>query len=170
MRYSELLEATSLASLTFRHESPYELTVLRPLTYDELRKTRPDYDVDARKETELAYKYLVNNGFETSFLYATISGYNKMESPDEYPGFTYFFHLNYDHIDECLFGIVDKTHNIEPEKGIKALRKMIAFWDEHSDDMQSYNDQELGWIDPRIEVIIPFSVKPSSFIPQIEDR
>jgi hypothetical protein len=170
MRYSDLYETKVVSALWFRHESPLDLSILRPLTYDELRYTRPDYDVDARMETELSYRKLVSQKPGTSFLYATISGFNKMEDPESYPGFTYYFQLTNEQIERCLFGIVDKEHALTPQLGSKALHIAIELWISNEQNMSSYEEPGLGIVDPRVEVIIPFEVQPTSYVPQREDR
>jgi hypothetical protein len=167
MRYSDIIKKSPL---WFRHESPLALKVLRPLTYEELRQARPGYDVDARMETELPYKDLVSSDPNISFLYATICGFNKMESAESYPGYTYYFRLSRKQIEQCLFGVVDKELNMVPVKGVAGLREAMGFWAENSNAMSMYMDPELGPIDPRVEVIIPFAVHPERYVPQQEDR
>jgi len=170
MRYTDLMESKTVSALWFRHESPLDLSILRPLTYAELRDTRPDYDVDARMETELAYRKLVSQKADTSFLYATIAGFNKMEDPESYPGFTYYFQLTNEQIERCLFGIVDKEQALEPQLGSKALHLAIGLWTSKEDQMVAYEEPGLGLVNPRVEVIIPFEVRPTRYVPQQEDR
>lgn len=158
------------SGLWFRHESPYWLNQLKPLSYQELQAKRPEYDVAARMSTELEYHRMTRQNDDTSFLYATIVGMNQMEPPEEYPGFTYYFQLSEMQIQSCLFDIVDKHVWMSPAIGDNGLHMAIDIWSKHSGNFQSYAEKGLGVIDPRIEVIIPFSVQPLQFFPQVEDR
>jgi hypothetical protein len=121
-------------------------------------------------ETELAYKELIEDDPANSFLYATICGFNKMEAADDYPGYTYFFQLTAAQIEQCLFGVVDEVLNVAPQRGATAMRQAMRFWVDKQNQMIRYEDPEVGLIDPRIEVIIPFAVVPTRYVPQVEDR
>lgn len=154
----------------FRHESPYELSTLRPLTYAELARVRPDYDVKARQRTEDAYRVLIPQSRGVSFLYATVVGFNRMEPPDEYPGFTYYFQLTSAEINHCLFGIVDQQEWMPMQPGRAGMVRALGIWKSHTSAFRSYEEDGLGLVDPRVEVVIPFSVTPSLYYPQIEDR
>jgi GNAT superfamily N-acetyltransferase len=156
--------------LWFRHESPHQLDTLRPLTYVELTKARPDYDIKAREEHENHYRELTHHPSGTSFLYATVVGYNKMETPSEYPGFTYYFRLSDAQIHQCIFGIADRKDWMPDTVGTAGLEQAKKVWDDHSADFKAYKEKGLGQVDPRIEVVIPFSVTPELYYPQQEDR
>jgi hypothetical protein len=146
------------------------LDELRPLTYDELREIRPGYDVEARRDTERVYRAMTRQATDHSFLYATVVGGNNMEAPDEYPGFTYYFMLTPAQIEACIFDIVDAQKWMEPTKGSVGLKLALQLWTKHHADFQSHEEADLGTIDSRIEVVIPFKVRPTLFFPQIEDR
>lgn len=177
-----LKDGIKINDLWFQHHSPYELDVLKPLSYSELEKLRsedlPDDNVkqyiQERKETEFNYRKLLNSKDESSFLYATIVGFNKMEDALDYPGFTYYFKLTADQIDNVIFELIageNKKDNIKADVGKQSLIKCLNFWIENEKGFKSYYDNVLqGDIDPRIEVIINFEVKPESFIPEIEQR
>jgi len=157
----------------FQHQSPKNLKVLRPLSYDMLEKTRkeelsidPDY-VSDRKKTEQIYHDLLGTSDEISFLYASYKG--MMFDKDEYMGFTYYFHLTDDEIEKCVFDVVDKKKWMDPTVGHDGMVKSAAIWFAHHTEMESYYDV-IGLIFPRIEIIIPFSVTPSYYYPQQEDR
>lgn len=156
--------------LWFRHESPYELTELRPLTYAELTEVRTDYDVKARQATEDEYRKLIPQNEQTSFLYATIVGQNKMETPQSYPGFTYYFQMTAQEIARCLFGIVDRKEWMPMTVGRKGLVEAQSLWKRHEYEFRAYEERVLGMVDPRVEVIIPFAVDPVLYFPQEEDR
>ena len=51
------------------------------------------------------------------------------------------------------------------------LKRAIEIWKEESSNYKSYYDDIVeGYIDPRIEVVVPIEVKPFAYYPQIEDR
>lgn len=154
----------------FRHQSPLWLSELRPLTYTELTDARPGYPIRDRKDTEKEYHRLTGQSDDTSFLYATVVGYHKMPDPLEYMGYTYYFKLSDDQISQCVFEVADQREWMDPKQGKVGLEKALSIWNKHSDEMKSYDDPEIGQIDPRVEVVIPFSINPSMYIPQIEDR
>lgn len=163
--------------LWFKHMSPVALDELRPLTYPELEAVRPGYNIFERRKTELLYHDLLSLDKESSFLYAAIVGLNKMEAPDSYPGFTYYFRLNPAQISQCIFTIVDKKtwktpHQawMKPTKGISGLDIAKGIWVKHGNTFIPYEEEELGVVDPRIEVVIPFAVTPEFYFPQEEDR
>jgi hypothetical protein len=155
----------------FRHESPHWITRLRPLTYEELKVARPEYDVPERVKTEKQYHAMLPTHPEnTSFLYATVTGCHKMPDPLDYLGFTYYFKLTPDQVEQSIFDVVDRKTWMQPTVGAAGFRQAKEIWDAHSNEFKSYDDPEIGQIDPRIEVIMPFSVSPLLYIPQIEDR
>jgi len=156
--------------LWFRHESPYELQNLQIPSYDQLEKIRPGYNVKARRKTEDLYRNIIDHSKDLSFLYATIVGYNIMEPSIDYPGFTYYFQLTHPEIENCIFTIVDKKEWMNPTVGTDGLQLAQHIWQRHKSQFEKYNDKELGSIDPRIEVIIPFPVNIELYFPQIEDR
>jgi len=154
----------------FRHTSPYALAELKPLSYDELEKVRPDYDVEARKRTEKKYHRLAHTNPDTSFLYATMVGFHQMEDVLSYPGYTYFFKLELWQLPECIFDVVDQKKWMEPTKGIAGYTLARDIWTRHRREFKPYEEEGLGTIEPRIELIIPYSVKPKLYVPQEEDR
>ena len=93
-----------------------------------------------------------------------------MESPKEYPGFTYYFSLTDKQIEECLFHIVADKYTFEAMKGIEGLETSLTNWELNSDEFQSSEDEWFDAVDPRIEVVIPFAVKYFGYMPQEEDR
>lgn len=156
--------------LWFRHTSPWALAELKPLSYDELKKARPDYDVAARKRTELKYHRVVRSNPDMSFLYATLVGYHHMEDVLSYPGYTYFFKLELWQIPDYIFDIVDQKHWMEPTKGIAGYTLAREIWTANHNKFKSYEEKGIGMIDPRVEVIIPHAIKPELYVPQEEDR
>jgi hypothetical protein len=70
-----------------------------------------------------------------------------------------------------VFDIVgSKDKLMKPTLGKKGLNKAMKLWSEHSAKLKTYKEKGVGEIFPRIEVIIPFNVKPDLYIPQEEDR
>ena len=157
----------------FRHCSPVWLPELTPLTYKELQKVRPDYNIDWRFKTEQQYHHMstgVAHSPESSFLYATIVGYHDMGPPDDYPGFTYYFSLTREQINQTLFEIVDANYRRKVSKGVNAMLSCMLEWGRNKHLYKSYEEPDLGTVSPRIEVIIPFKVTPELYYPQEEDR
>lgn len=165
--------------IVFRHQSPFELKKLEPLSYKELKPSRGTdmpkkellkYLSDRVEEEKKYHSLLPEYSKSDSFLYATIVEYHKMESPKEYPGFTYYFSLTDKQIEECLFHIVADKYTFEPIKGIEGLETSLTNWELNSDEFQSSEDEWFDAVDPRIEVVIPFAVKYFGYMPQEEDR
>jgi hypothetical protein len=165
--------------IVFRHQSPFELKKLEPLSYKELKSSRGTdmpkkellkYLSDRVEEEKKYHSLLPEYSKSDSFLYATIVGYHKMESPKEYPGFTYYFSLTDKQIEECLFHIVADKYTFEPIKGIEGLETSLTNWELNSDEFQSSEDEWFDAVDPRIEVVIPFAVKYFGYMSQEEDR
>lgn len=163
----------------FRHQSAYKLDNLEPITYRELKQVRSeempedvleDY-LKTRLKTEKVYhRLLPAHPMNRTFLYASVVGYHKMESPLSYPGFTYYFTLTEQEIENCLFEVVDAEFPMQPSKGLAGFKNALTFWDLHKENLKSSPDDFFGMIDPRIEVIIPFPVQYFGFVPQVEDR
>lgn len=80
-REIRIINTAPTVGLWFTHQSSSKLNKLKPLTYNQLEKIRPNYPIAHRKQEELKYKKLINNPATTSFLYATIVGYNKFDPP-----------------------------------------------------------------------------------------
>lgn len=161
-----------LGRFTFRHQSPSFHRVLRPLQYRELIRTREDIKyVEDRKAEEQQYRRLLRSQPDQSFLYATIVGFHRMESPRSYPGYTYYFKLDAAGVDACLFTVVDRGANAMPAlRGLPGMLRALRFWLRHRDTMQATEDELLGSIDPRIEVVTQQRVRWIKMVPQIEDR
>jgi hypothetical protein len=164
-------EEPSDGQLWFRHTNERHVLVLQPQTYHNLQRFREGYDVSARKRTEIYFHDMLDHeSNDTSFLYATVVGCNKMESPDSYPGYTYFFRLTDVEIEKCIFSIVDKKRWMRATVGKAGLNEALRIWQEHAHKFEPFEEKELGTIDPRIEVIISFDVIPEQYICQQEDR
>lgn len=150
----------NVSDLTFRHQSIRALDELRPLRYDELEGLRSDEYMLARRESEEILHSMID-GYDpdTSFLYATIVGYHLMEGPRQFDGYTYYFKMTEDEVENCVFEIVDRDLTYGPMKGMEGLRGSLSFWDEHRDEFEPYNDPVVGEIRPRIEVAISFPIK-----------
>lgn len=169
-----------LSEVLFQHHSPHKLSVLSPQSYSHIAKERatemkPDdvklYINDRMLEEDKYRKALNLTNKGKSFTYASVVGFNLMEDALDYPGFTYFFHLNKQQIEKTLFGIVGgKSFNIEPAAGLSSLEKCLSLWRKHKDKLVSYEDDILGWIDPRIEVVIPYIVIPELVVVEVEQR
>lgn len=174
----QIQEIKSINDLIFQHHSPHEFSIIEPQTYTSLKQSRIDdlgddieTYIDDRKYQENKYrKKLKIKDNNLTFTYATIVGFNKMESALDYPGFTYYFKLNKNQIENCLFGIISKDFVTIPQKGMIGLRRAINNWQTFVKNLSLIDDDILEFIEPRIEVIIPFDVYPNSYIPQVEDR
>lgn len=170
----------NLNDILFQHHSPYELSFIIPQTYKNIEKQRLDglskkdaaAYVNDRINEEKKYKAklkLTDN--KKSFTYASVVGFNLMEDPLDYPGFTYYFHLDKQQVENTLFGIVGVTqHHVEPAKGLLALQKCLYLWNKYENEFEGYEDEILGPIEPRIEVIIPYVIVPEFVIVEIEQR
>lgn len=158
--------------LWFKHTTSEKLNVIKPQSYNQLRKIRGDeYPITNRQEEEKEYHKLTKSSDKTSFVYASIVGNNKFPSPKKFPGYTYYFKLSDKQIEKCVFDIVgSKDKLMKPTLGKKGLNKAMKLWSEHSAKLKTYKEKGVGEIFPRIEVIIPFNVKPDLYIPQEEDR
>lgn len=169
-----------LDEVLFQHHSPHKLSTLIPQTYKAIAKQRSDDMSKADVETyirdrvleESKYKALLHDtDKEKSFMYATVVGFNMMEDPLDYPGFTYFFRLSREQVEQTLFGIVGgKSIHIEPKPGMSALIDCLSIWNDKKKELFSYEDDILGQIDPRIEVVIPYIVVPELVIVEVEQR
>src|SRR5258708_35021021 len=86
---------TLLSSIIFRHQSQNYFSVLEPITYNKISKQRKnkEYIEDRIKDEKQYHNLLKDSNLNCSFLYSTILGFHKMESPISYPGYTYYFHL-----------------------------------------------------------------------------
>lgn len=145
-----------LDGLIFQHQSMKDLKTLKPQTYEEIAKERKnDEYMEGRIETERDYHEMIPGRNEESFLYATIVGYNEMDSVDEFPGNTYYFRMTKEQIRKCIFEVVDKELSYGPIYGLVGLHGAINFWKKNSHLMEPYEDEVVGGeIQPRIEVII----------------
>ena len=89
-----------LSELYFRHQSKSLYELLRPISYERVQEEseRSDEYMESRIETEDAYRRLLKSAGiihakGNSFLYATVGGFHGMESANDYPGYTYYFHI-----------------------------------------------------------------------------
>jgi len=171
-----------LSDLWFQHKSPHKLESLEPQFYGTIVHDRTETmeDADAltyilsRIRTEDSYHSLVKSDDNKSFIYATIVGFNKMESPDDYPGFTYYFKLTRNQLKNTIFEVVagaDATLDVFAGVGHEALSECLKRWVSSSSEMERIWDEVLGAdIEPRIEVIIPYPVTPLAYYPEEEER
>jgi hypothetical protein len=163
---------STLNDIWFQHHSPLFLKEIIPQTYSVISKHRNKSYMTSRITEENNYKSLLQiTDKNISFTYATIVKFNKMESAKDYPGFTYYFRLRSQQVENTLFGIISggKTDS-PPEKGVTSLKKCLLTWNEEKNNYSSYHEENTGLIDPRIEVIIPYSITPELFFPEEELR
>ena len=159
--------------IIFQHQSPHLLDELSPLTYDAISKFRNKKYMEEREKEEDWYREQLGNAHEKdkSFLYSTILGRNKMEAPDKYPGYTYYFKIPKEKIKDTFFSIVGSKDDKDPLRGEEGLRKVMEIWDKEKKKYKSKEYKDLGiTVHPRIEVVSPSSVVPEMYIPQVEDR
>jgi len=175
MRWCEITPKNN--GLWFQHQSSGFFKTLKPQSYSSLLKIRNEEGniyLNDRLKTEKIYHQLTDQPSDMSFLYATIVGYNNMDDPMDDPmdylGYTYYFQLDENQINECIFDIVDKKVWMKPTTGINGLNLAMSIWKENWNKFQQQEDDILGVINSRIEVIIPFDVKYFKYLPQIEDR
>lgn len=172
---------TRLDQVWFQHESPRRLAQVTPLMYRDLLQSRAstmglpaaqEYVADRVFQED---KYRVALGVDNdvlSFTYATVVGFHRMEDPLSYPGFTYFFRLTHAQVQDALFGVIsgDPALDLPMERGLRALERCLTHWNRHSEEFRPTEDPELGPIDPRVEVVLQFPVRPAFYVPQQEDR
>jgi len=161
-----------LEDLEFIHKSPYLNKTLKPVSYKNVAKDRSQSYMLKRRKTEEKYRKLL--GQETrkkSYLYATIPEYSKMRKAEDYPGYSHYFKLPPKKMEQALFEIANPGggKGMKPMKGRAGLAKAIKHWEKHKDSYKTL-EWEGSKYHPRIEVILPMSVKSQSYIPQIEDR
>ena len=167
-----------LSELYFRHQSKSIYELLRPISYDRVQEEseRSDEYMESRIETEDAYRRLLKSAGvihpkDTSFLYATVVGFHGMKSANDYPGYTYYFHITPNQLSETIFEVVDKNHSLPPMVGRHGFERCLKHWMRYRKDMSSYREEFVeGIILPRIEVIIPYVVAPIKLVRQVEDR
>jgi len=161
-------QAESKSKLVFMHKSPNLYPVLRPQSYKEIAKRRSPAYMKLREESELEYQQLLPSG--GSYVYATLLGYHKMTDSKTYQGYTHYFTLSSGQLNRCIFEVISKDLSLAPSVGIKGLKECIKFWNANKSKMRSYTSSVGTTVKPRIEVLIPFSVKVDSYYPQKEDR
>jgi hypothetical protein len=175
------MRPTLLSQVVFQHHSAHELMVIEPQDYSCIaRERKPDMGIPGvvkyltdREHEEDAYRLALGIiDTSMSFTYATVTGFNDMTSPDDYPGFTYFFELTREQVSNTLFGIVGGIPelNLEPQRGLQALELCMSHWLRHQHEFAVVNDDLVGAIDPRIEVIIPYRVIPTAVLLEVERR
>lgn len=165
-----------MVELIFRHQSPNFYKELKSVSYNQIdiNRENPEY-LEDRIENEAMYHALLNHKNEqldTSFIYATIVGFHKMQSAKTYLGYTYYFKLTPEQINDTIFQVVGQgPHTTNPIPGRKGLLAAIDYWLKHKNQLKPYYDAVVGGnIDPRIEVIIGYPVQYLDYVPQIEDR
>lgn len=130
-----------------------------------------DYMADRVAEEKKYHALMWDYPTDESFLYATIVGCHKMDTPTSYPGFTYYFTLSKEEIELCVFEVVADKAGTKPKQGLASLLACVRYWNANKDNLHVSEDE---WfkegIDPRIEVVIPFSVKPFAHFPEKEQR
>jgi hypothetical protein len=153
----------------FRHQSPDKMSVLKPQSYERLKSIRgDDYPLKDRIDYEQQYHKLIKGDSKCSFLYATVEGYHQMGTPKQYNGYTYYFQLSENQLEKTLFEVVGSKTPMDPTFGLQGLTTAIAKYSK--EDLKTTVEKGVGKIYPRIEVIIPFSIIPSYFVDQKEDR
>ena len=165
------------SDLIFVHQSSEKFNVIKPQTYDAVAKQRDSnkYMRD-RKKTERKYHELLGKNIgNMSFMYASLASRSHMHSVNEligYPGYVYYFRLNPSQIERCVFECIGGKDFVPKTRvGKTGLIKAMQEWDINSSEFKEYHDEIVGGIIyPRIEVVVPFSVKPFAYIPQVEDR
>jgi hypothetical protein len=170
-----------LSEVVFQHQSPRQLSIITPQTYSQIEEYRGE-NMDKedlaiylrdRVKVEDNYHNLIETSEDKSFTYASIVGFNKMESVLDYPGFTYYFNIKPKQLEETIFELVagkNKEYDLRPQVGFDGLENCLKHWVLNSAHFKPYEDDILGFIDPRIEVVIGYDITPFAMIPEIEQR
>jgi hypothetical protein len=161
-----------LDKIWFQHQGPNFHEKLSPVFYSDLMPFRPKNYILSRIKTENEYKKILGIKSSRSFLYASVFGFNKLDDPKtDYPGYTFFFKMDRRQIDSCLFGLIDRKYSIKLKPGASHLLYCLYKWLKIKNDVSIvYDDALKEYVDPRVEVMIPFSVEWDYMIPQEEDR
>lgn len=167
-----------LEDLVFIHLSGDFYSNLRPATYEEVSNNRSSkYMTDRKRHEKKQYHSMIKSyDANKSFLYASLASRSKIHDLNallEYPGYVYYFKLTPTTIKDCIFEVIGGKDykQKEPKKGLSGLKSAISEWDKNSKTFKRYYDKVVeGYIEPRIEVVVPHQVKPFAYIPQIEDR
>ena len=162
-----------LSDIVFRHQSPRYYDVLRPVTYRELISfgRDPRYVLE-RQRFERGYHRMLDQNVDSSesFLYATVVGFHRMESWKTYPGFTYYFRMTEEQLQNSVCHVVDQNHSTEPQRGVLGLQSALNAWSRCEKFMRPRYDSMLGREDPRIEIVIGCEIVYDRFVTQTEDR
>lgn len=156
--------------LWFKHESHYDLNSLNPVSYELLKSRKGDVITNMRRHFDSRYRTILPHHPDYTFLFATVVGANMMEDPLLHTGYTYYFRLPDVKIEQCVFTIIDDTKWMEPTVGAVGLNKALEIWSNFNQLFSRPRMEGLELVYPRIEVVIPFAVKPDQVIPQYEDR
>jgi len=170
-----------LSEVWFQHVSPRRLDFLVPVTYTALLSARAGEMGLPAAERYVADRIVSEDRYRTalgidndvlSFTYATVVGFNSMEDPGDYPGFTYFFRMSPAQVHRTLFGAVtgDPLLQVPMETGPRGLSQALEHWSRYSGLFMPADDPDLGAVQPRVEVVFQFPVRPELFIAQQEDR
>lgn len=172
LTYMKSTLETLINRIVFRHQSADFYPELKPVAYTEIAKHREsdEYMKDRIEGEKVYHTILGDNTPDQSFLYATVVGFHKMDNPLDYPGYTYYFRLTPEQIQDTIFHVVYGKGSTKPMKGIIGLILALKLWKKHKARFKSYDDPLIGQIDPRIEVVISYPVKYFKYVPQVEDR
>ena len=163
------------ADLALVHYSKGKLDELRPLSYEELLKSRTrgrwldapekakEYVEGRRKYENELHKMLNDKGIVTdpsnSFLYATLGGHENFGTPGQY---RHESPLTPELINQSLFDVVGAGDS-QMGYGEEGLKAALRRWQEAKDAGTLKSTQYMGMnINPRIEVITPSKLKPTA--------
>jgi len=169
-RELRIISKEPVEGLWFKHESPYDVDMISPISYQLLAERKGGAFALMRKMYDERYRQYIKHHPDYTFLHATVVGGNKMEDPTLYEGFTYYFQLPEAKIEKALFTIIDREELMVPTPGLVGLQTAIDLWDHLLPTLSAPSVAGVIKIYPRIEVLLPFAVEPTLVVPQIEDR
>lgn len=166
------------SSFTFVHVSSEKHDILRPMSYKDISSFRSaDYILDRKKyEHENYHSKIKDYDKDKTFLYASLASRSHLHNAEQllsYPGYVYYFKLTKPQIEKCIFEVIGGINYKQgnPQKGLTGLLNSIKEWDKNKSSFKRYYDKVVeDYIEPRVEVVIPFEVEYVAYMPQIEDR
>jgi hypothetical protein len=164
--------------LWFKHESPFDMDLICPVSYKLLAERKGELFSTMRRMYDQTYRAKLPHHQDYSYLHATVVGANLMEDPSLYPGFTYFFQLPTVKVEQALFTIIDGGFKMEPTLGQEGLTQALYLWnylaypslDENAERLSKPTTIGHTLVCPRVEVLLPFAVEPSLVFPDLENR
>ena len=151
--------------LWLQHKSAHYIEdTIEPQSYKSLSKIRSkEYNMDKRKRSDQKYRQLLDHTKrQTSLVYSTLVGFNKMRQYNEYPGYIYFTPITDEIINNSLFGVIsDQKTTLPFIKGFDSLKRCLEYWEAEIATMSK---------GARVEVISSTPITYEKVILQAEGR